>query len=132
MDTTFSVDKAKELLGSGMAQAQELVKDPSKIDDLLIQLEAKLKEIPKVGDMFANVPLMISMVKGYVTGSYSEVSPKVIVSLVAAALYLVKKKDLIPDNIPILGHADDIAVLMLALKLSEPELDAFDAWRKSR
>jgi len=36
---------------------------------------------------------------------------------------------LINDRIPVIGIADDLAVLGLALKLSEPELKAFSAWR---
>ncbi len=72
---------------------------------------------------------MIAMVKGYITGQYKAVSPKVIALLVGAFLYLVKKKDLIADNKPFIGYVDDIAVMALALKLSEPELSAFSAWR---
>ena len=125
----FSLDKAKELLDGGLAEAQELIQEPAKVDELLVQLEEKLKEVPAVGDTLADVPLMIAMVKGYITRTYSSVSPKVIASLVAAFLYLVKRRDLVPDNIPVVGLADDVAVLALAMKLSEPELAAFKAWR---
>ena len=52
--------------------------------------------------------------------------------LVGAFLYLVKKKDLIADNKPFVGYVDDIAVLALALKLSEPELNAFSTWRNEQ
>ena len=39
---------------------------------------------------------------------------------------------LIPDSIPIIGIADDLAVMGLALKLSEPELKAFTQWREEQ
>ena len=125
----FSLDDAKKLVEGGIGEAQELLKNPSKIDGLLEQLEDKLRGIPVGGDLLASVPLMIAMVKSYINGSYKEVSPKVIASLVAAFLYLVKRKDLIPDNIPLVGHVDDLAVLGVALKICEPELMAFAAWR---
>lgn len=125
----FSLDDAKKLVEGGIGEAQELLKNPSKIDSLLEQLEDKLRGIPLGGDLLASVPLMIAMVKSYINGSYKEVSPKVIASLVAAFLYLVKRKDLIPDNIPLVGHVDDLAVLGVALKICEPELKAFAAWR---
>ena len=125
----FSLDDAKKLVEGGIGEAQELLKNPSKIDGLLEQLEDKLRGIPVGGDLLASVPLMIAMVKSYINGSYKEVSPKVIASLVAAFLYLVKRKDLIPDNIPLVGHVDDLAVLGVALKICEPELKAFTAWR---
>lgn len=125
----FSLDDAKKLVEGGIGEAQELLKNPSKIDGLLEQLEDKLRGIPVGGDLLASVPLMIAMVKSYINGSYKEVSPKVIASLVAAFLYLVRRKDLIPDNIPLVGHVDDLAVLGVALKICEPELKAFAAWR---
>lgn len=132
MSELFSMDKAKELLNGGMSKAQELLKDTSKVDDLLVQLEAKLKEVPNVGGVLANVPLMASMVKGYITKEYTEVSPKVIVTLISAFIYVVKGKDLIPDNIPVLGQLDDIAMIGLALTFVEPELRAYEAWRDNK
>ena len=132
MDSTFSIEKAKEVIDSGIGQAQELIKDPSRIDELLVQLEEMLRGIPTVGTTLSDIPQLIAMVKAYITKEYSEVSPKVIVSIVSAFLYLVKKNDLIPDSIPLLGRADDIAVLGLALKLVEPELAAFKAWREGQ
>jgi len=125
----INLEDAKNMVEKGVGEAQELLKNPSKIDDLLVQLEEKLKGVPVAGDLLSSVPLMISMVKSYVNGSYKEVSPKVIASLVAAFLYLIKGKDLIPDGIPLLGYADDIAVLGVALKICEPELKAYSAWR---
>ena len=51
-------------------------------------------------------------------------------AVVPGSVYMdLLKKDLIPDYIPIVGIADDLAVMGLALKLSEPELKAFAEWR---
>lgn len=129
---SFSIDRAKELLNSGIGEAQELIRDPSKIDALLEQFENKLKEVPVIGESLSGVPLMISMIKSYITKEYQEVSPKVIALMVSALVYLVKKKDIVPDSVPVLGYADDIAVIALALKLSDAELKAFAQWREGR
>ena len=128
----ISMDRAKALLDSGIAEAQELIKEPSKVDDLLIQLEETLREVPKIGETLADLSLMVSMIKGYITREYSQVSPKVIVTMVAAILYLVRKKDIIPDKVPVVGMADDMAVLALALNLVKPELDEYKAFRDAR
>ena len=128
----LSMEKARALLENGVAEAQELIKEPSKVDDVLIQLENKLQEVPAIGETLSDLPLMISMVKGYITKEYTEVSPKVIATMVGAFLYLVKKKDVIPDSIPIIGMADDLGVLGLALKMCEPELAAFKAFRDEK
>ena len=128
----ISMEKAKSLLEKCIAETQGLIQDPSKVDDLLKQLEDKLREVPRIGQTLSDLPLMISMVKGYITREYSEVSPKVIGVLLGAFLYLVRKKDVIPDNVPIVGIADDLAVLGLALKLCEPELQAFKEFRDGK
>ena len=125
----FNKDKAQGLLDQGIAEAEQILGDTSKVDEILMQLEDKMKKIPAIGKTLSGVPLTIAMVKAWITKEYTEVSPKVIACLVGAILYLIKKKDLIPDSIPIVGHADDLAVMGLALKLSEKELKAFAEWR---
>ena len=127
-----NMEQAKSWLDETTAEAQEIIKNPSKVDDILVQLENKLKDVPVVGGVLADLPLMVAMVKAWVTKEYTEVSPKVIACLVGAFLYLIKRKDLISDSVPIIGMADDLAVLGLALKLSEPELKAFSEWRAAQ
>ena len=128
----FSIDKAKALLDRGIAEAQGLIGDPSRVDELLVQLENKLREVPAIGETLSELPVMIAMVKGYVTREYSEVSPKVIAVLVGSFIYLIRKKDIVPDNIPVIGIADDLAVLGLALNLCKPELAAFKEFRDGK
>ena len=127
-----NMEQTQELLDKGTQEAQEIIQNPSKVDELLLQLEEKLKEVPAIGNTLADLPLMISMVKAWITKEYTEVSPKVIACLVGAVIYMLKKKDLINDAIPVIGIVDDIAVLGLALKLSEPELKAYAAWRDAK
>lgn len=125
----FNLDKAKEILANYTAQAEELLQNPAKVEELLQQLEAKMKEIPSVGEYVSRLPLMISMIRGYIRKEYTAVSPKVIVSLVAAVIYLLLGKDLIPDKTPVVGYADDLAVFVAAFAVSAPELDAYAQWR---
>ena len=128
----FNMEKARGLLDKGTEEAQQIIQDSSKVDEILVQLEEKLKEVPSIGKTLSQVPLMIAMVKAWITKEYTEVSPKVIACLVGAIIYLIKKKDLISDNIPIIGIADDLGVMALALKLCEPELTAFSEWRAAK
>lgn len=125
----MDLDKAKEALNGFTTQAEEIIKNPQKLEELLQQLEAKLKDVPKAGDALSRIPLMISMVRSYITKEYTEISPKVIVSLVCAIIYLLKGKDVIPDNIPVVGYVDDLAVFAAAFMINEPELQAYTQWR---
>ena len=128
----FSMEQAQEALNKGIEEAEELIRNPSKVDEILMQLEEKLKAVPVIGSTLSDIPLMIAMVKAWIKKEYTVVSPKVIACLVAAILYLIKNKDLISDSVPIVGHLDDLAVLGLALKLSETELKAFSDWRAGK
>jgi len=132
MAEQFNADWARGILENGKQKAESLIGDPGQVDALLEQLQEKLKGLP--GDavkQFANVPLMASMVKSYVSKEYTAVSPKVVIALVSTFLYLVKAKDLIPDYIPVVGLADDLAVVAIALALCKPELEAYSQWRDS-
>ena len=132
METEFSLEKAKQLLEEGAQQAQELLNDPSGISGLLAQVEEKISSIPVIGTDLVNVPVMISMIRSYITKEYSAVSPKVIAAVVSALAYFVKKKDLIPDYIPVLGQLDDVAVIGVAMKICAPELAAYAEWKSGQ
>ena len=125
-------EKAKEAISGLTAQAEELLKNPPKLEELLQQLEEKIKEVPVAGDALSRVPLMVSMIRSYITREYTVVSPKVIVPLVAAIIYLLKGKDLIPDSIPVVGYVDDLAVFAAAFLIDEQELSAYSQWREEQ
>ena len=126
----MDLEKAKEALNSFKEQAEELLKNPPKLEALLKQFEEKMKEVPMAGDALSRIPLMIDMIRSYITREYTAVSPKVIATLVAAIIYLVTGKDLIPDNVPVVGYADDLAVFAAAFLIDEPELKAYAPWRE--
>jgi len=117
-----------DILTGFTAEATDFVKNPDRLDSLLAEAEEKLRSIPKIGETISGLPVVISMVKSWIKKEY-EVQPKVLVTIVAALLYLLKAKDLISDKIPVIGMTDDIAVLGIALKLIEPDLNAYRAWR---
>lgn len=131
MAEQFSPEWARGIIDGGVEKAQGVMNDPEQMDALLQDVQDKLQSIPgAVSNAFNNVPLMASMVKSYITREYTEVSPKVIISLVSTFLYLVTQKDLIPDNTPVIGFADDIAVATIAMIINEPEINAYKLWRE--
>ena len=121
----------KEILNRATAEASDFINNPSRMDALLVDLEEKLKQIPAIGETVAELPVMVALVKSWIKKEY-QVSGKVLATMVGAFVYLVKKKDIIPDNIPVIGIADDIAVLGLALKFVEPDLKAYKEWKAAR
>ena len=130
MAQEFNDTWAQGIIEGNAAEAESVLGDSLQVDALLAQLQTKLADVPNIAaGALQNVPLMASMVKSYVTQEYTNVSPKVVASLVAGFLYLVKQKDIIPDSIPIIGLADDLAVVTFIMALNGPELEEFSAWR---
>lgn len=128
----INLDQVTSVLEDNAAEAENIMNNPAQVDGILSQLQDKLKEVPGIGEPISNLLLMIDMVKGYVTKQYDKVSPKVVALLLGSFIYFVKKDDVIPDSIPLLGAADDLLVLGLALKLSEQELKDYKKWRKAQ
>ena len=46
MDSFINLDKAKEVLENGVEQAASLLKDNEKINGVLTNVQAKIKEVP--------------------------------------------------------------------------------------
>ena len=125
-------EKAQELLDKGIPDAQQVIQDPSRMDVVMALLEDKLNKYPEIGKKLTDIPLMTAMLKAWEAKEYTEVSTKTVSRLVSAILYLVKENDLLWDNIPHVGLADDLAVLGLALKFTKPDLKAFSEWKAAQ
>lgn len=80
------------------------MKDESKLDEFLKQLEGKLKVIPKVGDKLSHVAVFAQMVKDYSTKKYDKIPMGSLISIVSALAYVILPIDLVSDIIPGLGY----------------------------
>ena len=110
-------------------EAESIIKNKNSFDKFLADIEAKLKTIPAVGNILADVPLLLSLVKCYVAGDYKEIPTGSIVAAVAALLYLIKPVDLIPDFIPVIGFTDDAAMVAFCVSSIHADLARFKSWR---
>lgn len=125
-------EKIQELLNESSSKVESIMKDTAALENILQSAEQKLKDIPNIGEYAAKLPLMLSMIRSYIAKEYTEVSPKVVVSMVGALVYMLKGKDLISDKIPVIGIADDLAVLGLALQINSKELADYSKWRDEK
>ncbi len=131
-DSIIDVNKAQEIIDGGMKQAQEVLENNQAINELVEKVQAKVNEYPLLTTTFQDAKDLFSLIKSYVTKEYTEISPKVIATVVSAFLYLVKQKDLINDKIPVIGLLDDVAIAAIALKFVEPELKAYNEWKEKQ
>ncbi len=132
MNTEEIKAKAEEMLEQGKGTAEAILEDGGKMDQLLDLVEEKLATVPGAGEYLAEVPRMISLLKDHVQKDYTEAPTKSLLLIVAALLYLVKPKDLIPDKHLGVGLIDDAAVIAACIAMTKADLDAYDAWKDAR
>ena len=127
------VDEGRALveLGNGFSEAEELLKDEKKTEDFLLQLEKKLKVVPKVGNTLATIPVLISLVRDYIRKVYTTIPLGTIVAIVSALLYFLTPIDLIPDAILGAGYIDDALVVAACLKLVQSDVEEYNKWRNN-
>jgi len=80
---------------------------------------------------FEDVKLFFMMLKDYYNGKYREVPWWVIAAIVFALLYVLNPFDLIPDAIPLIGQIDDVAVMVLCIKMIDSEVQKYKKWKAS-
>lgn len=100
---------------------RKVIEKESKILDIL-------RRVPILGPIVDDVECLLKMLKDYWSGKYTEVPYYIIASIVAALLYLLSPIDAIPDFIPGIGFVDDVAVLVLCLKLARNEISRYKRW----
>jgi uncharacterized membrane protein YkvA (DUF1232 family) len=75
---------------------------------------------------------LLRFVAAYRSGEYRQVSLRTKVLAALTIAYLMWPIDLIPDFIPVVGYADDAALLALVLRRISGDLERFRAWEESR
>ena len=68
------------------------------------------------------------LLKSYANGTYRTVETKNIVIILAGIIYFVSPIDLIPDFLPVIGFADDIALILFIYNSVEQEIEKFEGW----
>ena len=126
----LSEEKAEETLERGFHEAESTIDDKEKLSTLLNKLKQKMKSLPMVGSVLANVPTMFKLLNSYLKGDYTDIPRKQLVIIVSAVSYLVSPIDLVPDFIPVVGLIDDMAIISICIKAVQSELEKYLAWRE--
>lgn len=122
-------DAVKEL-EKNYKKSARILKNKDKVDEILEQVEGKLKTIPKVGEILSHAPVFIQLIKSFITKKYTKIPMGSIIAIFAALLYLVAPLDLIPDFIPAVGYLDDALVFGACMKLVDSDVLEFLKWRE--
>ena len=93
--------------------------DSGGADDRTVRDEARVRRgfWPKVGRVAARLPFAEDFLAAYYCASDRATPLQVRAALLGALAYFVLPFDFIPDLLPLVGYADDAAVLLTALRL---------------
>lgn len=103
---------------------------------LLVMLQQGISKMESKGvsegvkEVKDQLQLMMRFVKAYATGEYRDVAGKSMVTIVGVLIYFVSPLDLVPDVLPILGIADDVALIVWMFNVLEKEIARFSDWEK--
>lgn len=103
---------------------------------LLVMLQQGVQKMENKGmaegvrDVKEQLLLMIRFVRAYATGAYRDVAIKSMATIVGVLVYFISPLDLIPDVLPILGIADDVALVVWMFNVLEKEIAKFSDWEK--
>jgi uncharacterized membrane protein YkvA (DUF1232 family) len=115
-------------------QAGKYVGNSEKLVDLAKAVFQKLQSVGFKGNLSEfqkSVQLLIRLVRAYASGRYKDLSVKSLLSIVAVLIYFLSPIDLVPDFLPVIGIADDIALVVWLMNLLGDEINKFSEWEKN-
>ena len=129
-DKNINAETAEETLGEFADKVDaDDVKETLGKEDELKKLFRNVKVLAKY---FNDLCEILELLRDRVTGAYNETPWKTIAALTGALIYVLSPIDLILDFIPGIGFLDDAVVVGLAIKLAQPDLEKYRAWKASR
>lgn len=114
-------------------RAGQYASNSSKLFNLARQVMTKVQQggvKEGMADALTQVQLLVRLVRAYASGEYRKLPWKSLVSIVGVLIYFVSPLDFIPDFLPIVGMADDLALVLWLFKTLGDDLDAFSQWEK--
>jgi uncharacterized membrane protein YkvA (DUF1232 family) len=121
------------VLNSAVSSARRLIEHPDQLRQLIEETLTKMqKHSTAIREIFADLQIILRLVKAWLAGDYKDSSLKSIAILVGAILYFLNPFDAIPDAIPVIGYVDDVGVVAWVIKTLKDEIEKFRVWESAR
>ncbi len=112
-------------------RAGRLARNGKGLLDLLLKVSAKSESVKDSG-FLANLRIISRLVRASAKGQYKAVPWATLMKIIAALVYFVSPIDFIPDLLPVLGFADDIAVVLWVVKSCAADIEKFREWEQTQ
>ncbi len=127
------MEPINKFFNKALKKAEYYIEDQQFISNLLDAAFAKMgKGTERLYDIQDQLLGLLRMLTAWTKREYSEVSPKVIISILAAVIYFVNPFDLISDFIPFMGYFDDITIITYVVTIFNTEIERFMDWEKTK
>ena len=117
-----AISKSETLFSQNQVGLLSLIKGALK----KVQETAASSDLSVVKLLNRYIILFSELIKSYVQGNYTKLPVVMLVKITAALLYFVMPFDFIPDFLPLVGFADDLAIVVWVGKAIKDELDEFE------
>lgn len=133
----------KKQINSGRAleqyqsEAVKYMENPTLLSRMLDRAQQYLGEtiarrVSGIAALIKDVPLMIRLVRAWLSGAYHNMSYKNMIIVVAGLLYFLSPIDLVPDFLGVFGFLDDVAILGFILSRMQAEIAEFRHWERTK
>lgn len=109
-------------------KAKKYINDSEGIKGLMDKLDEKMQSNPQVGPVWENLKSMIAMLGAYARKEYTDIPVRTLAAIIGTLLYVLNPIDLMIDVIPLVGFADDIAIIVLAYNIAKPDIERYNKW----
>ncbi|WP_234733483.1 YkvA family protein [Tellurirhabdus bombi] len=116
-------------------KASRYVRSSKSLFELINKVATKTSDLGVTGSYSAakdQVGLLVRMVRAYAKGEYKAIPQKSLLSVVAVLLYFINPFDLILDVLPVIGFADDVALLLWLVNSIGSDIEKFRIWEEDR
>ncbi|MCX7599815.1 MAG: YkvA family protein [Armatimonadetes bacterium] len=93
------------------------------------EAEAAVRKAGALRRHVARVRVLVRMLQDWRAGRYQDVPWQTLASVAALVLYLANPIDLIPDFLPGVGYADDLAVIALVWAAVRRDAENYASWK---
>lgn len=120
---------------SAKRKVSTVLNNPERANRLLdaaTRISLSTKNLSPLQGLGGKILALVRMVRSFLQKEYRDIPWQTLAAVTAALIYFVSPLDALADFIPLLGFADDAAILSAVLTSINHDLERFLSWEQSR